>query len=104
MNANAADSGYTLPEYAFVPPPDLNAPEPRRYPVVIVGAGLAGLTLAADLSLRGVPCVVLDEDNTVGVRGASSRGIVYVQRTLEIMQRLGIFERIRAKGVTWSSG
>ncbi|HSV79369.1 MAG TPA: FAD-dependent oxidoreductase [Ramlibacter sp.] len=104
MNANAADSGYTLPEYPFVPPPDLNAGVPRRYPVVIVGAGLAGLTLAADLSLRGVSCVVLDEDNTVGVRGASSRGIVYVQRTLEIMQRLGIFERIRAKGVTWSSG
>lgn len=104
MNTNTANSSYTLPEYAFVPPPDLGAPSPRRYPVVIVGAGLAGLTLAADLSLRGVPCVVLDEDNTVGVRGASSRGIVYVQRTLEIMQRLGIFERIRAKGVSWSSG
>ncbi|HSV35798.1 MAG TPA: FAD-dependent monooxygenase [Ramlibacter sp.] len=104
MNANTADSGYTLPEYAFVPPPDLGAAAPRRYPVVIVGAGLAGLTLAADLSLRGVPCVVMDEDNTVGVRGASSRGIVYVQRTLEIMRRLGIFDRIRAKGVTWSSG
>ncbi|HSW18940.1 MAG TPA: FAD-dependent monooxygenase [Ramlibacter sp.] len=104
MNANTADSGYTLPEYAFVPPPDLDAPAPRRYPVVIVGAGLAGLTLAADLSLRGVACVVLDEDNTVGVRGASSRGIVYVQRTLEIMRRLGIYERIRAKGVSWSSG
>nr|WP_315425866.1 FAD-dependent monooxygenase [uncultured Albidiferax sp.] len=104
MNPNIADSAYVLPEYAFVRPPDLNATQVRRYPVVIVGAGLAGLTLAADLSLRGVACVVVDEDCTVGVRGASSRGIVYVQRTLEIMQRLGIFDRICTKGVTWSSG
>jgi len=99
-----ADGGYELPEYPFVEPPDLHAAAPRRYPVVIVGAGLAGLTLAADLSQRGVHCVVLDEDNTIGVRGASSRGIVYVQRTLEIMRRLGLYERIRAKGVTWSAG
>jgi 3-(3-hydroxy-phenyl)propionate hydroxylase len=99
-----AEAGYALPEYAFVAPPDLRAGAPRRYPVVIVGAGLAGLTLAADLSLRGVRCVVLDEDNTVGVRGASSRGIVYVQRTLEIMRRLGVYERIRDKGVSWSAG
>ncbi len=99
-----ADAGYALPEYPFVAPPDLSAVAPRRYPVVIVGAGLAGLTLAADLSLQGVRCVVLDEDNTIGVRGASSRGIVYVQRTLEIMRRLGVYERICAKGVSWSAG
>jgi 3-(3-hydroxy-phenyl)propionate hydroxylase len=104
MSEPIAEGGYALPEYPFVAPPDLHAGTPHRYPVVIVGAGLAGLTLAADLSLRGVRCVLLDEDNTVGVRGASSRGIVYVQRTLEIMRRLGIYERIRDKGVTWSAG
>lgn len=98
------ESAYTLPEYPFRPPPELQGHAPGRYPVVIVGAGLAGLTLAADLSQRGLRCVVLDEDNTVGVRGASSRGIVYVQKTLEIMRRLGIYDRIRAKGVTWSAG
>lgn len=103
-SSTAANSGYELPEYPFVAPTDLHAHAVQRYSVVIVGAGLAGLTLAADLSLRGVRCVVLDEDNTVGVRGASSRGIVYVQRTLEIMRRLGIYERIRDKGVTWSAG
>jgi 3-(3-hydroxy-phenyl)propionate hydroxylase len=98
------ESGYTLPEYPFVPPPELQGDAPVRYRVVIVGAGLAGLTLAADLSLRGVRCIVLDEDNTVGVRGAASRGIVYVQKTLEVMRRLGVYERIRDKGVTWSAG
>ena len=34
--------------------------------------------------MRGIPAILLDEDNTVGVRGASSRGICYAQRTLEI--------------------
>jgi len=97
-------AGYVLPEYPFAAPPELRGEPARRYPVAIVGAGLAGLTLAADLAQRGIECVVLDEDNTVGVRGASSRGIVYVQKTLEIMARLGVYERIAEKGVTWSAG
>ncbi|HSW03579.1 FAD-dependent monooxygenase [Aquabacterium sp.] len=99
-----AASTYDLPEFAFRTPPELVGAAPGRYPIVIVGGGLAGLTLAADLASRGVASVLLDEDNTVGVRGASSRGIVYVQRTLEIMARLGLYERLAAKGVTWSAG
>jgi 3-(3-hydroxy-phenyl)propionate hydroxylase len=95
---------YELPQWPFVAPPDLGAGEPIRYPVVIAGGGLAGLTLACDLALRGVRAVVLDEDDTVGVKGASSRGICYAQKSLEIFDRLGIYERIRAKGITWSVG
>lgn len=95
---------YELPHWPFEAPPDLGAGEPIRYPVVIAGAGLAGLTLACDLALRGVRAVLLDEDDTVGVRGASSRGICYAQKSLEIFERLGIYERIRAKGITWSVG
>ncbi len=101
---STAPAGYALPEYAYVRPPELaHGPQPR-YPLVIVGGGLTGLTLAADLATRGVRCVLLDEDHTVGVRGASSRGIVYVQRTLEVMARIGLIERIAARGVTWSRG
>lgn len=97
---------YALPTYAFVEPPELAAPAQALpcYPVAIVGAGLSGLTLACDLALRGIAAVVLDEDDTVGVRGASSRGIVYAQKSLEIFERLGIFGRVRDKGVTWSVG
>jgi 3-(3-hydroxy-phenyl)propionate hydroxylase len=95
---------YELPRWPFVPPPDLGAGERIRYPVVIAGGGLAGLTLACDLALRGVRAVLLDEDDTVGVKGASSRGICYAQKSLEIFERLGIYERIRAKGITWSVG
>jgi 3-(3-hydroxy-phenyl)propionate hydroxylase len=101
----SAKRPYELPEYPYVTPPEIADGTRRgRVPLVIVGGGLAGLTLAADLASRGVKSVLLDEDNTVGVRGASSRGIVYVQRTLEVMARLGIYERIAAKGVTWSAG
>jgi 3-(3-hydroxy-phenyl)propionate hydroxylase len=95
---------YELPHWPFVAPPELASEEVRRHPVVIVGAGLSGLTLACDLALRGVAAVVLDEDDTVGVRGASSRGICYAQKSLEVMARLGVYEHIRAKGVTWSVG
>lgn len=106
MNGPApADGGYTLPEYPFVRPRELDeGAHVRRYPLVIVGAGLAGLTLACDLASRGVRALVLDDDHTVGVRGASSRGIVYVQKTLDVMKRLGVLDRIAAKGVRWSVG
>ena len=95
---------YGLPSWPFVPPPELGSDRIVRHPIVIVGAGPAGLTLACDLARRGVRSVLLDEDDTVGVRGASSRGICSAQKTLEIFERLGIYERMAAKGITWSFG
>ncbi|MDO9402655.1 MAG: FAD-dependent monooxygenase [Polaromonas sp.] len=100
----AEGSGYALPEYPFVEPPEIRSGEVRRHPVVIVGAGITGLTLANALAQYGVQALLLDEDNTVGVKGASSRGICYAQKTLEIFKRLGIYERIARKGVQWSVG
>jgi len=96
---------FELPRYPFVRPADLGARDgPRRYPVVIVGAGLTGLTLALDLVRRGHRVLVLDDDDTVGVRGLASRGIVWAQRTLDIFNRLGVGEKVVAKGVTWNVG
>ena len=97
-------AGYVLPEYEFVPPPELKSETMVRHSIVIVGGGITGLTLACSLARLGVKAVLLDEDNTVGVKGASSRGICYTQKSLEIFQRLGIFERIAAKGTQWSVG
>lgn len=97
-------SGYRLPEYPFVAPEELRTGEVGRHDVVIVGAGLAGLTLACALARYGVAALVLDEDNTVGVKGASSRGICYTQKSLEIFHRLGIYDRIARKGIQWSVG
>ena len=100
----AEGSGYALPEYPFTEPSEISSGEVRRHAVVIVGAGITGLTLACALAQYGVQALLLDEDNTVGVKGASSRGICYAQKTLEIFQRLGIYERIAGKGVQWSIG
>ena len=102
--------GYTLPRYPFRTPPELakgrnaGAKAPKAYPVAIVGAGLAGLTSALELASRGIDCVLLDDDDTVGASGLSSRGICYAKRTLEILDRFGAAERVRKKGVTWNEG
>ena len=98
--------GYTLPRYPFRAPPELvkGAKAPKSYPVAIVGAGLAGLTSALELASRGIDCVLLDDDDTVGASGLSSRGICYAKRTLEILDRFGAAERVRKKGVTWNEG
>jgi 3-(3-hydroxy-phenyl)propionate hydroxylase len=97
-------TGYQLPQYPFVEPPEISSGKVGHHPIVIVGGGLAGLTMACALAHYGVRAVLLDEDNTVGVKGASSRGICYTQKSLEIFQRLGIYERIAAKGIQWSVG
>jgi 3-(3-hydroxy-phenyl)propionate hydroxylase len=74
---------------------------PARHPVVIVGGGPVGLSLAADLGGCGIPCVVLDGKAEFG---EGSRGLCYAKRTLEILDRLGIGEQAVAKGVTWQLG
>jgi 3-(3-hydroxy-phenyl)propionate hydroxylase len=96
--------GYVLPKYEFRRPPELAGGASPLYPVAIVGAGLAGLVSALELASRGVRCVLLDDDDTVGAQGLSSRGICHAKRSLEIYDRFGVAERIRAKGVTWNEG
>ena len=80
---------------------DQDLAEPARHPVVIVGAGPVGLTLAIDLAQRGVRVVLLDNDNTFS---AGSRAICFAKRTLEIFDRLGCGQRMVDKGVSWSVG
>ena len=72
-----------------------------RHRVAIVGAGPVGLALAIDLAQRGVDVVVLDDDDTVSV---GSRAICYAKRSLDILDRLGVGQRIVEKGVQWSVG
>ena len=74
--------------FPYHPPPGLHTPEPR-HPVVIVGAGPVGLTLAIDLAQRGVASVVLDDNDVVSV---GSRAICWSKRSLEIFGRLGLGE------------
>ena len=96
--------GYVLPRYAYRTPSEIKRGSSGIYPVIVVGAGLGGLTAALELASRGVRAVVMDDDNTVGASGLSSRGICYAKRSLEILDRFGAAARIRAKGVTWNEG
>jgi 3-(3-hydroxy-phenyl)propionate hydroxylase len=92
--------------YAYTPfpyrrAPELDGPSNTRRPVAIVGAGPVGLAAAIDLALRGVPSVVLDDNDVVSI---GSRAICWAKRTLEIFDRLGVGARMVAKGVTWKLG
>lgn len=87
--------------FAYRRTPDQDAREPARHPVVVVGAGPVGLSLAIDLAQRGVPVVLLDRDDALA---SGSRAICFAQRTLEIFDRLGCGDRIAAKGVSWHRG
>jgi len=91
---------YTNPVYPYRRSPDQDGPRAHR-PVVVVGAGPIGLAAAIDLGQRGVPVVVLDDEDTVSV---GSRAICYAKRALEILDRLGCGQRIVDKGVGWNVG
>jgi 2-polyprenyl-6-methoxyphenol hydroxylase-like FAD-dependent oxidoreductase len=68
---------------------------PARTDVLIVGAGPAGLTLAAELTRLGVAHVVLDRNDEIqpGTRAAAMQ-----PRTLECLEPLGVTERLIEAG------
>ena len=68
---------------------------------MIAGAGIAGPTLALSLALRGIPSVLLDDDDTVSF---GSRSICQAKQSLEIWDRFGIARRMVEKGITWEEG
>src|SRR4051794_7724462 len=93
-------SSYEYGRYPYVRPAELDASGARR-PVVIVGAGIAGPTLALSLATRGVPALILDEDDTVSL---GSRSICQAKHSLETWDRFGIAARMVGKGITWEQG
>jgi 3-(3-hydroxy-phenyl)propionate hydroxylase len=90
-----------LARFAYAPSSDQRAQQPVRHPVVIVGAGPVGLSLAIDLAQRGVKVVVLDDSDRIG---EGSRAICFAKRTLEIFQRLGVAAPLLERGVRWQVG
>jgi 3-(3-hydroxy-phenyl)propionate hydroxylase len=75
--------------------------KPVAHPVVIVGAGPVGLTLAIDLAQRGQQVILLDKGNKIA---SGSRAICFSKRSLEIFDRLGCGQRMVDKGVSWNVG
>jgi 3-(3-hydroxy-phenyl)propionate hydroxylase len=92
---------YTYPEYAYRQSEEQRSGALKRHPVVVIGAGPIGMTQALDLAYRGVPVVVLDDNNTVSI---GSRAVCYAKRPLEIWDRLGMGEEFADKGVQWKVG
>ena len=92
---------FTWPRFAARRAPEIGAAVTRRVPVVIVGGGPVGLSAAIDAAQRGLPVILLDDDDTVSI---GSRGVCYAKRTLEILDRLGVGQRVVDKGVTWNVG
>src|SRR5258707_12117489 len=83
--------------------PDQDRPgqSPAEHPVVVVGAGPVGLSLAIDLAQRGQRVVLLDDADRIG---EGSRAICFSKRSLEFWDRLGIGQRMVDKGAVWSVG
>jgi len=92
---------YRYTPFDYVPPPELARSGIAETLVAIVGAGPIGLAAAIDLALQGVGSIVIDDNDVVSV---GSRAICWAKRTLEIFDRLGVAERMVAKGVTWQVG
>lgn len=92
---------YEYPEFEYVQTGEQETGQVRRRPVIIIGAGPIGLTMALDCAARGIPAAVFDDNNTVSI---GSRAVCYAKRPLEIWDRLGCGERMVEKGVDWKVG
>src|SRR5712672_2794699 len=80
---------------------DRSGADASQDPVVVVGAGPVGLSLAIDLAQRGQSVVLLDDADRIG---EGSRAICFSKRSLEFWDRLGVGQRMVDKGVVWSVG
>ena len=80
--------------------PTEHGPQERR-PVVIAGAGPAGMVAALELARHGVPVLLLESEQQVS---AGSRAIVFTRRSMEILQQVGVADRITANGLPWRFG
>lgn len=97
----AGEVDFQSLRFAYAHHADQDAEVAARHPVVVVGAGPVGLSLAVDLAQRGVRVVLLDNDCTLST---GSRAICFAKRTLEIFDRLGCGQRMVDKGVSWQVG
>ncbi|WP_300059201.1 FAD-dependent oxidoreductase [uncultured Roseobacter sp.] len=87
--------------YPYKRSADQDADTVVRHPVVVIGGGPIGLATALDLGRQGVPVVLLDDHEGVGM---GSRAICFAKRTLDIADRWGCGTAMLEKGVVWNVG
>lgn len=73
----------------------------ERHSVVIVGSGPCGLVTALELARLGISSVVLTSELQVS---EGSRAIVFTRRSMEILQQVGVADRMSASGLPWRFG
>src|SRR5664279_4299947 len=88
-------------QFAYRRHADQDRRDGAHHPVVVVGAGPVGLSLAIDLAQRGQRVVLLDDADRIG---DGSRAICFSKRSLEYWDRLGVGQRMVDKGVVWKVG
>src|ERR1700709_1715940 len=90
-------------QFGYRPHPDQSRSDgdAAHHPVVVVGAGPVGLSLAIDLAQRGLAVVRLGDADRIG---EGSRAICFSKRSMEYWDRLGTGQRMVDKGVVWSVG
>ena len=76
-------------------------PAQERKQVVIVGAGPAGMVTALELARHGVASVVLSAELQLS---QGSRAICFTRRSMEILQQVGVAERMTEGGLPWRFG
>jgi 3-(3-hydroxy-phenyl)propionate hydroxylase len=87
--------------YPYERSADQDKDAPVRHPVVVMGGGPIGIATALDLGRQGIPVLVLDDHEGVGM---GSRAICFSKRCLEIADRYGCGEPMLDKGVVWNLG
>ncbi len=84
--------------------PETPSADVQHHPIVVVGAGLAGLTLVCSLARLGVQAVLLEAAPGIAGPLSASRAISYTQKSLEIFQHLGLIDQIMKASVQWHMG
>ncbi|MEK7265806.1 MAG: FAD-dependent monooxygenase, partial [Pseudomonadota bacterium] len=70
-------------------------------PIVIAGGGPVGLAMALDLGRRGHKVIVVTRWDFLP---AYSKAICWSKRSLDILDRLGVGQKLVDKGVIWNVG
>ncbi len=76
-------------------------PTQDRKKVVIAGSGPAGMVAALELARHGVASVVVTSELQVS---QGSRAIVFTRRSMEILQQVGVADRMTENGLPWRFG